>query len=168
MDSKGAKEHRVTMRLGLVLVFVCALAAPAGAPLAQAGSAEGEDLAAIVFTEIERRIIEEFFGKDVGRQAEAKESKDKGKPDKDKGKAQEMPPGLAQMDQLPPGLQRHLEKYGTLPPGLEKRRLPGDLESLLPRARPGTERVIVDDDVFLIQKATGLVLDILLDAIKED
>ena len=155
------------MRLGLVLVFfVCALAAPAGAPLAQAGSAEGEDLAAIVFTEIERRIIEEFFGKDVGRQAEAKESKDK--PDKDKGKAQEMPPGLAQRDQLPPGLARHLEKYGTLPPGLEKRRLPGDLESLLPRARPGTERVIVDDDVFLIQKATGLVLDILLDAIKED
>ena len=100
--------------------------------------------------------------------AEAKESKDKGKdkPDKDKGKAQEMPPGLAQMDQLPPGLQRHLEKYGTLPPGLEKRRLPGDLESLLPRARPGTERVIVDGDVFLIQKATGLVLDILLDVIK--
>ena len=149
------------MRLGIVLAFVCALAAPAGAPLAQAGSAEGEDLAAIVFTEIERRIIEEFFGKDVGQQAEEKESKDK-------GKAQEMPPGLAQMDQLPAGLQRHLEKYGTLPPGLEKRRLPGDLESLLPRARPGTERVIVDDDVFLIQKATGLVLDILLDAIKED
>ncbi len=158
------------MRLGLVLVFVCALAAPAGAPLAQAGSAEGEDLAAVVFTEVERRIIEEFFGKDVGQQAKEKESKDKGKdkPDKDKGKAQEMPPGLAQMDQLPAGLQRHLEKYGTLPPGLEKRRLPGDLESLLPRARPGTERVIVDDDVFLIQKATGLVLDILLDAIKED
>lgn len=156
------------MRLGLVLVFVCALAAPAGAPLAQAGSAEGEDLAAVVFTEVERRIIEEFFGKDVGQQAEEKESKDKGKPDKDKGKAQEMPPGLAQMDQLPAGLQRHLEKYGTLPPGLEKRRLPGDLESLLPRARPGTERVIVGNDVFLIQKATGLVLDILLDAIKED
>ena len=154
------------MRLGIVLVFVCALAAPAGAPLAQAGSAEGEDLAAIVFTEIEKRIIEEFFGKDVGQQAEEKESKDKDKPDK--GKAQEMPPGLAKRDQLPPGLQRHLEKYGTLPPGLEKRRLPGDLESLLPRARPGTERVIVDDDVFLIQKATGLVLDILLDAIKED
>ncbi len=151
------------MRLGIVLVFICALAAPAGAPLAQAGSAEGEDLAAIVFTEVERRIIEEFFGKDIGQQAEAKESKDKGK---DKGKAQEMPPGLAQRDQLPPGLARHLEKYGTLPPGLEKRRLPGDLESLLPRARPGTERVIVDDDVFLIQKATGLVLDILLDVIK--
>ena len=166
MDSKGAKEHRVTMRLGLVLVFVCALAAPVGALSAQVGSAEGEDLAAIVFTEVERRIIKEFFGKGVGQQAEAKESKDKDKPDKDKGKAQEMPPGLAQRDQLPPGLARHLEKYGTLPPGLEKRRLPGDLESLLPRARPGIERVIVDDDVFLIQKATGLVLDILLDVIK--
>lgn len=154
------------MRLGLVLVFVCALAAPVGALSAQTGSAEGEDLAAVVFTEVERRIIEEFFGKGVGQQAEAKESKDKDKPDKDKGKAQEMPPGLAQRDQLPPGLARHLEKYGTLPPGLEKRRLPGDLESLLPRARPGIERVIVDDDVFLIQKATGLVLDILLDVIK--
>lgn len=161
MDSKGAKEHRVTMRLGIVLVFVCALAAPVGALSAQAGSAEGEDLVAVIFTEVERRIIEEFFGKDVGQQ-----TKDKGKDKPDKGKAQEMPPGLAQMDQLPPGLQRHLEKYGTLPPGLEKRRLPGDLESLLPRARPGTERVIVDDDVFLIQKATGLVLDILLDVIK--
>ncbi len=153
------------MRLGLVLVFVCALAAPVGAPLAQAGSAEGEDLAAVVFTEVEKRIIKEFFGKDVGQQAK---DKGKDKPDKDKGKAQEMPPGLAKRDQLPPGLQRHLEKYGTLPPGLEKRRLPGDLASLLPRARPGIERVIVGDDVFLIQKATGLVLDILLDVIKED
>ncbi len=161
MDSKGAKEHQVTMRLGLVLVFVCALAAPVGALSAQAGSAEGEDLMAVIFTEVEKRIIKEFFGKDVGQQAGAKESKDK-------GKAQEMPPGLAKRDQLPPGLQRHLEKYGTLPPGLEKRRLPGGLESLLPRARPGIERVIVGDDVFLIQKATGLVLDILLDVIKED
>ncbi len=32
-----------------------------------------------------------------------------------------LPPGLAKKDRLPPDLERHLERNGTLPPGLQKR-----------------------------------------------
>ena len=39
-----------------------------------------------------------------------------------------MPPGLAKKKSLPSGLQKQLEKNGTLPPGLAKRELPYDLE----------------------------------------
>lgn len=73
-----------------------------------------------------------------------------------------MPPGLAKKRGLPPGLA----KRDRLPPGLEKRALPHDLETRLPR-RTTTERIIVDDDVILIEKGTEIVLDILRDVIRE-
>lgn len=73
-----------------------------------------------------------------------------------------MPPGLAKKQGLPPGLA----KRDRLPPGLEKRALPDDLESRLPR-RTTTERIIVDDDVILIEKGTEIVLDILRDVIRD-
>ena len=76
-----------------------------------------------------------------------------------------MPPGLAKRDSLPPGLARHLEKYGTLPRGLELRGLPEQLEARLPDPGPGRKRVVVDDDVLLIETRTGKVLDILIDVI---
>lgn len=53
-----------------------------------------------------------------------------------------------------------------MPPGLKKRALPNDLESRLPR-RTTTERIIVDDDVILIEKGTEIVLDILRDVVHD-
>ena len=73
--------------------------------------------------------------------------------------------GLALRDALPPGLERQLERNGTLPPGLAKRALPSDLESKLPPPAPGTERVIVERDVVLVDLATGIVRDILRDVL---
>jgi Ni/Co efflux regulator RcnB len=48
----------------------------------------------------------------------------------------------------------------TLPPGIAKRELPDNLLSKLP-ARPGYDYVAVGDDVVLLDKATGVVADIL-------
>jgi hypothetical protein len=49
---------------------------------------------------------------------------------------------------------------------LAKRDLPDDLESRLPR-RTSTERVIIDDDVILIEKGTEIVLGIIRDVVKD-
>ena len=76
-----------------------------------------------------------------------------------------LPPGHAKRDSLPPGLAKYLEKHGTLPPGLEVRGLPAALTAQLPDLGPGRKRVVVDDDIVLIETATGKVLDIIVDVI---
>ncbi|MFQ6016857.1 MAG: hypothetical protein ACE5KF_01565 [Kiloniellaceae bacterium] len=72
---------------------------------------------------------------------------------------QGLPPGLAMRAQLPPGLQKHIERTGRLPPGLQKR-LPGDLRALLPR-RVGEDFRVVGDDIVLIETATNVILDVM-------
>lgn len=101
------------------------------------------------------------------KQGEDKSAKTKGKGKGDsKGKSRGLPPGLAKKDQLPPGLQKQLERGGTLPPGLAKRDLPDDLETRLGPPAQDTERAIVDNDVVLIERTTGVVLDVIRDVIK--
>ena len=107
-----------------------------------------EEAVGIVFSEIEKRVIRDYYAK----QTEAAGGKDKSK---------KMPPGLAKRDELPPGLQQQIVRNGTLPPGLAKRDLPSDLVLELPATKKGTERKIVGSDVVLIQTATGIILDVL-------
>lgn len=114
--------------LGMMLALI--------AVTALAGPGRAQSAADIVFSEVERRLILEYFGHPP-----------KGAPG---GKG--MPPGLA--------------KQGKLPPGIAKKALPADLLRRLPAARPGTERVIVDNDVVLIAAATGVILDVLFGAAK--
>ncbi len=78
---------------------------------------------------------------------------------------QGLPPGLAKRQHLPPGLQKHIERTGRLPPGLEKRRLPGDLRALLPR-RTGQDYRVVGNDIVLIEIATELILDVMQGALR--
>ncbi len=119
-------------------------------------STQSSERSSPVFSEAEKRIIEDFF---KGKQEEGKQkSKKTGKGNKNK---KGLPPGLAKRDELPPGLQKQLEKNGKLPPGLDKRDLPSDLESRLPILSEELERVIVGDDVMLIEKGVGLIFDIL-------
>lgn len=117
-----------------------------------------------VFTTVERRILRRYYeargesgANDAGDRGGKHGNKSAGK-DKDKG----MPPGLARRGgNLPPGLAK---RGGELPPGLAKR-LPADLERELP-PRPGTyRRVVVDNDIVLIDAATNKVLDILEDVL---
>ena len=71
-----------------------------------------------------------------------------------------MPPGLAKRDRLPPGLQKQIQRNGSLPPGLAKRGLPGDLRGQLPRRR-GQDYRVVGNDIVLIETATNVILDIM-------
>ncbi len=142
-----------------LLLVLAMLAGVAAAPAIMAPSAHAQRAAEAVFNELEKRLIRDFFGVKIPKATKAKDGKaDAGKGKK--GKSGEMPPGLANKESLPPGLQKHLERDGKLPPGLEKRNLPPGLEGKL-RKRKGQDRVIVGNDVVLIERATGLVLDIL-------
>ncbi|MBT5267069.1 MAG: hypothetical protein HOL85_19690 [Rhodospirillaceae bacterium] len=153
------------------------------------GSATAQDMAKVI-SDVSKRMIVEHFKKEMGVESKAvtgkkeeededseskakktgKKDKKAGKKDKKakkdkKGKKKGLPPGLAKKKQLPPGLQRQYEKNDKLPPGLAKRDLPEDLTSKLPPPPAGTQRVVVDNDVVLIEQATGKVLDILFDAV---
>ncbi len=76
-----------------------------------------------------------------------------------------LPPGLAKREQLPPGLQRHLEKNGVLPPGLQKKiqPLPASLTSSLPKPPKGVEIVFVAGNVLAVEISTHKILDIVAD-----
>lgn len=90
--------------------------------------------------------------------------------DRDRGEIREwyrthqnnLPPGLAKRDSLPPGLERQLEARGTLPPGLEKKmyRCPSDLERRLPPPPPDCEHVFIGGHVVLLNRKTSAVLDV--------
>ena len=75
-----------------------------------------------------------------------------------------LPAGLATAKPLPPGIAKKLARGGSLPPGIAKRYLPGELEAQLP-PRPGCQWVVVGTDVVLIAAATGLIVDIIRDAL---
>ena len=102
----------------------------------------------VTFSLNEQQIIAGFFGGGGGGGGKA------GKPGKgNKGKGNKgIPPGLAM-------------KGGALPPGIAKRQLPSNLISQLPPAPQGYERVIVDNDILLINIATQIVHDVLTDII---
>ncbi len=161
-------------RLILVLAAGLVVAAGAGVASAQApssGMTHGGDTAAAVITALEQRLIRDYF-KGLGREALGAGHGDEGRGETGgrakgkakgtvKGKAKHAPPGLARRERLPPGLA----KRDTLPPGLRGRGLPGDLSSALPRRRPGQEFRVFDDDVVLLELATGRVIDILRDVL---
>ncbi|HEU5462866.1 MAG TPA: hypothetical protein VFV82_01980 [Candidatus Binatia bacterium] len=98
------------------------------------------------FSDAERRIIAEYYGR-------GNQSKPKG-----------LPPGLAKRGgNLPPGLQKQLARNGQLPPGLQKRvePLPLELSRQLPPLPEYWERVIVERDVILLDRRTNRILDII-------
>jgi len=65
---------------------------------------------------------------------------------------------------LPPGIQRNLERGKPLPPGIAKR-FDGPIVHELPRY-PGYEWERVGADVVLIEAATRVVVDVLVDALR--
>ncbi|WP_193091389.1 anti-virulence regulator CigR family protein [Halomonas colorata] len=65
---------------------------------------------------------------------------------------------------LPPGIQRQIERGKPLPPGIAKR-FDRPLAAQLP-SYPGYEWEYVGSDVVLIEAATRVVVDILVDALR--
>ncbi|MES9959701.1 MAG: hypothetical protein ABW089_04640 [Sedimenticola sp.] len=135
-----------------------------------AGASQASQVLDAVFSEMEKQVIQDYYKGRYGKSSDddddyGKGKKKKGKKHKkSKGKKHKgLPPGLAKREKLPPGLAKQLKERGRLPPGLEKRDLPDSLERMLPETLPGQKRVVVDNDVLLIEEATGLILDILKD-----
>lgn len=78
-----------------------------------------------------------------------------------------LPPGLAKRDRLPPGLERHLERNGTLPPGLQKKAqpLPPELERRMRVLPTGYRRVVIAGNVILMNEKTAKIYDLVRNVI---
>ena len=75
----------------------------------------------------------------------------------------DLPPGLAKRDRLPPGLERQLVVRGTLPPGLRAKmhRCPEDFERRLPPPPPQCEHVFIGGHVVLLNRANFQIVDVI-------
>jgi hypothetical protein len=73
-----------------------------------------------------------------------------------------LPPGLAKRDRLPPGLERQLRVRGTLPPGLRDKIEPAPPEfvEMLPPPPPDCEHAFIGGHLVLLNRRTFLILDI--------
>jgi Ni/Co efflux regulator RcnB len=74
----------------------------------------------------------------------------------------DLPPGLAKRDRLPPGLERQLIVRGTLPPGLRKKvePCPEDLERRLPPPPRDCRHVVISGHIVLLNTRNFLIVDV--------
>ena len=83
--------------------------------------------------------------------------------------SQGLPPGLAKRGgNLPPGLEKQLERNGTLPPGLQKKLepCPVDLERQLPPLPVDYRRAVIGAHIVVLNKNTNVVVDIFKDVVR--
>ena len=66
---------------------------------------------------------------------------------------------------LPPGIRKNLARGKPLPPGIAKRAAPADLRSRV-QVPSGYELVEVGVDVLLVEVATQVIHDVLMDVIR--
>jgi len=112
------------------------------------------------FNELEKQMIKKYFSDneyvryvdDDGSYSDKHNGKGKSK---NKGKNKRLPPGIA----------KNLQRGKPLPPGIAKRDLPPGLNSSLPDSHDGYERIIVGNDVVLVEIDTGNIADIITDAV---
>jgi hypothetical protein len=69
------------------------------------------------------------------------------------------------VEALPPGIRRNLERGKPLPPGIAKKSAPQELQTQL-HLEEGYELVEVGLDVLLVEVATGVIHDVLMDLIR--
>jgi hypothetical protein len=82
---------------------------------------------------------------------------------------QGLPPGLAKRGgDLPPGLEKHLERNGTLPPGLQKKLepCPVELERQLPPLPVDYRRAVIGAHIVVVNKNTNVIVDIFKDVVR--
>lgn len=66
---------------------------------------------------------------------------------------------------LPPGIEKNLARGKPLPPGIAKQYLPSELLVRLPRAPNGLEYVVVAGKLLLVEIATQVVREVLLETV---
>lgn len=69
------------------------------------------------------------------------------------------------VEALPPGIRKRLERGKPLPPGIAKRAAPPGLRAAVPLPE-GYEIVEVGLDVLLVEVATSLIHDVLMDVVR--
>lgn len=82
---------------------------------------------------------------------------------------QGLPPGLAKRGgDLPPGLEKHLERNGTLPPGLQKKLepCPVELERQLPPLPADYRRAMIGAHIVVFNRNTNVVVDVFKDIVR--
>ena len=127
-----------TVVTGLILSFPLVGLAPVGAEAQGRGNRDREATPAAVTLSVELKAqIGDFYSSRSGYNVEA----------------------------LPPGIRRRLERGKPLPPGIAKQHLPDGLIRTLPAPPKGYERVIVDGRVLLVEIATQVIHDVLMDVI---
>lgn len=93
----------------------------------------------VAFSDNDRRLIHNYYKK----------------------KHKKMRRGPRKKDRLPPGLQKQLAGRGKLPPGLQGRYLPYDLERRLSRLPRRYVRQRIGEDIVLIEVTTRVIVDII-------
>ena len=74
-----------------------------------------------------------------------------------------LPPGLAKQGKVPPGHAKRLYRNQPMPPGLEWRYLPDNLERRLSRLPDDYVRIIVGADVGIMNVHTRVIMDVIDD-----
>jgi Ni/Co efflux regulator RcnB len=73
--------------------------------------------------------------------------------------------GKGKRNGLPPGIAKNLRRGKPIPPGIAKQYLPDGLRQALPAPPKGYERIIVDGKVLLVEIATQVIHDVLMDVV---
>lgn len=107
------------------------------------------------FTDVERRILQGILDEVSPSETGNGHHDHQGRGAQSRGG----PPGRS--GGLPPGIAMNLERGKALPPGIAKRYPPSSVQRQLPE-RTDHEIVIINDDAYLIGRATGVIVDILL------
>jgi hypothetical protein len=81
------------------------------------------------------------------------------------GQQQPQNRGRGRGNGLPPGIARNLARGKSLPPGIAKQYLPDNLVVQLPRVGNGLEYVVAAGKLLLVEAATQVVRQVLLDAV---
>lgn len=178
LPARSAPFDALVPALGLVLILVLGLAALAGSPAraqidhrpgwtgslhpAQSPGGPTAGLQAPgeprLFTETERRILRGVL--DGLQRAPTERSPTRRHRDRRGSPG----PGLGAgptADGLPPGIAMNLQRGHPLPPGLARQTLPAEIRASLP-PRHAHDIVLIGDDAYLIGRATGVIVDILL------
>jgi hypothetical protein len=80
-----------------------------------------------------------------------------------------MPPGQAKKNSnLPPGLEKQLERNGALPPGLRKKMQPAPVEITrqLPPLPPDYQRSVIGASIVVFNVKTNIVVDVMADVVR--
>ena len=125
------------MKRLLVILFVSVLAA-----FSLPGAAAADAGVSVTFSDAEVRIITAWYD-DHGSQKK----------------------GNARRGGLPPGIAKNLARGKSLPPGIAKQHLPQELQRALPQAPAGYDRIIVDGKILLVEVATQVIHDVLMDVV---